>query len=614
MDAVTLSVVRGGLDQVANEMDLHFIRSAISPIISEMKDCASGIFHPATGEMIAQGQFGLPMFMANMQVAISRMIPLIANAGGLKEGDVWFVNDPYIAGTHLSDIIMVAPYFRDGSLVALLASMGHWMDIGGAAAGGLAPNASDIHQEGIRIPPMKLIDRGKMNDLVLNLVLANLRLPSEVRGDIAAMLSVFDVGRRRLDLIYGRYGAKEMADGIAEMMVRSENQMRTYISEIPEGEYRFEHFIDNDGHVDQALKLALTVRVKNSEFEFDFTGTAVAPKGPLNLPDATTMSACYVALKHLFPEVPINGGTFRAARFKIPKGTLVAAEYPKPVGGYLEIVSSVMNVVFGALAPVLPERTPAEWFGTAGALIFGGTHPETGRYFVSAWIYPGGYGASRQSDGLVHGTSALSTAQIMSFELSERRAPIRFERVNIREDSGGAGWHSGGCGSTYEISAWSDCVLSVLGDRVDHPPSGVFGGRPAAGNEVVLRTGGRKWIPPMRSKYENLLLHPGDSVCASSPGGGGFGDPLDRAIEAVERDLNLGYISTKTATEVHGVVIARTSELGDRFRYELDRDATLHNRASLKNSKVGSVSHRLPLADSKRRVRSKTPATTFQNT
>ncbi|WEJ57023.1 hydantoinase B/oxoprolinase family protein [Devosia sp. FJ2-5-3] len=578
MDTVTLSVVRGALDQVANEMDLHFIQSAFSPIISEMNDCANGIYHPVTGETIAQGQYGLPVFLANMQLAVGRLIPIVEENGGFRPGDVWAVNDPYLAGTHLSDVTMISPFYHEGEVVALLASTGHWMDIGGGAAGGWAPNSTDIHQEGTMIPPFKLVSEGVVDEGALRFVLANLRLPVEVRGDIAAMRSVFDIGQKRLARLYERYGAAEMASGVTEMMDRSEKLVRSYISELPDGEYEFVDHIDNDGHSDEALPIRLRAIVRGDELLFDFTGTAKSPRGTLNLPEITTMSACYVGFKHLFPEVPINGGTFRPIRFVIPQDSMLAAKYPKPVGGYLEVSSAVMNVVFGALAKVTPERAPAAWFGTTGALTFGGIHPDTGRYFVSTWIYPGGYGGSATSDGLVHGTSPLSLAKIMSFELAERRAPIRFRNVSLRDDTGGAGARMGGCGSSYEIETLADCSISILGDRVDHQPFGILGGGEGAGNDVTFSLQGQPWVPPMRSKCQNVMMRAGDWVRASSPGGGGYGNPLDRSLELVERDLNLGYISRETAEAVFGAVIAEETRAGDRSRYALDMPASQSKR------------------------------------
>ena len=209
MDAVTLAVVRGALEQIADELDLHLIRAALSPIISETNDCAHGIFDAVTGETIAQGSYGLPMFIANMQLTVQKMIPV---AGEFKPGDLWMLNDPYLSGTHLNDVVLVSPYFVDGKLFALLANTGHWMDMGGSTPGGWAPTAQEIHQEGLVIPPIKLYDAGVRNDAVVNLITANVRMPQQALGDLEAMINVFNVSRRRLDELVRRYGVGKLKD------------------------------------------------------------------------------------------------------------------------------------------------------------------------------------------------------------------------------------------------------------------------------------------------------------------------------------------------------------------------------------------------------------------
>jgi N-methylhydantoinase B len=564
-DPVTLAVVRGALEQIGDEMDLHLIHAAISPIISETNDCAHGIFHPVSGETIAQGRYGLPVFLANMQFTVTNLIALVAKEGGFKPGDMWIVNDPYVSGTHLQDIVLVSPYFADGELFALLASTGHWMDIGG-----WAPKATEIHQEGLIIPPMKLYDAGRLNEQLVKMFTSNVRLPDQIAGDLSAMCNVFNVGRRGLDTLLKRYGREKLADCIREMMDRSEAQMRSYIAEIPDGAYHFEDFFDNDGIVDEPVKLVLTLTKSGSDLHFDFTGTDNATRGPINLALTTTLSSCYVALKHIFPEVPVNGGAFRPTKFNIPDGSLLSVKYPTPVGGYLEVVGRLLDVVFGALALAIPQRTPAASFGTTGVTTVAGRHPRTGRYFVSVFPYPGGYGGHDGGDGLVHGVTPQSMANFMSIEMSEHRYPVRFKHFALREDSGGAGKFRGGCGTTYSFEPWTDVLVSVLGDRVDHLPFGVAGGKSAAPNEVKYRSGNQEFIPPLRSKYEKQPLKAGDLVMNSSPGGGGFGDPLERALESVELDLNLGYISRATAERDYGAVIAEQTTVGEQTRYRLD--------------------------------------------
>jgi N-methylhydantoinase B len=578
IDPVTLAVVRGSLEQIADEMDLHLIHAAISPIISETNDCAHGIFDPVTGETIAQGRYGLPVFLANMQFTTQNVVAIANAQGGFKPGDIWVLNDPYVGGTHLQDTQLVAPYFVGDELFALFASTGHLMDVGGSVPGGWAPKAQSIHQEGTVVPAVKLYEAGKLNEPLLAMFRANSRLPDEIAGDLSAMCNVFAVGKRGLDQLVARYGVERLRGCIDEMIARSEQQMRSYIAEIPDGTYRFEDYIDNDGIVDEPRKVALAITVKGSDMHFDFTGTAPTSRGPVNLSRNTTMSSCYVAMKHVFPEVPVNGGAFRPASFTIPDGTMLSAEYPSAVGGYLEPLGRVIDVVFGGLSQALPDRVPAASFGTIGVCTVGGRHPDRGNFFVGVFPYPGGYGATRATDGLVNGTPPQSMANFMSLEMSEHRFPLRFDFFRMREDSGGAGWHRGGCGTEYQFTAWSDCVTTVLGDRADYAPFGVAGGRSAQANRVEFRAGGSTWSPEMRSKYENAALKPGDGVHACSPGGGGFGDPLTREIADVERDLNLGYISRATAEREYGVVIAEAKPLGERTIYRLDAQATASER------------------------------------
>lgn len=557
MDPVTLAVVRGSLEQIADEMDLHLIHAAISPIISETNDCANGIFHPITGETIAQGRYGLPVFLAYMQFAVQKVIEMANEDGGFKPGDVWIMNETYMGGSHLQDVQIIAPVFVDETLFAVMATTGHWMDMGGNVPGGWAPRATEIHQEGIVIPPIKLYDAGKLNKALVAMFKANVRLPNEIAGDMAAMVNVFNVGNRGVVALVKRYGLQVLGECLNEMIAYSERQMRSYISELPDGTYTWEDFIDNDGIVDEPISVKLAITVSGDQMHFDFTGTGPLARGPLNMSRNTTLSSCFVAIKHIFPDVPVNGGTFRPISIHVPDKTLLSAEYPAACGGYLDPMGRVIDVVFGALSKILPDKTPAAFFGTIGVVAISGVHPKSKNYFVGVFPYPGGYGATRASDGLVNGTPPQSMANFMSLEMSEHRFPLRFDYFRIREDSGGAGLHRGGCGTEYGFTTLSDTTVSVLGDRVDHAPFGICGGSAAQSNSVTFVTSGKSWKPPLRSKQEKEPLSAGDSLRVGSPGGGGWGNPLERPLSTVELDLNRGLISPETAQEKYGVVIGR---------------------------------------------------------
>lgn len=584
-DPVTLAVVRGALEAIGDEMDLHLIRAALSPIISETNDCAHGLYHPETGETIAQGGLGLPMFLANMQFTVQALIPIVAAQGGFREGDVWITNDPYLSGTHLNDVILVSPHFVDGRLFCLFANTGHWMDMGGSAPGGWVPTATEIHQEGIIIPPMRLVEGGVRNEGIVRMITANVRLPQQLLGDMAAMVNVFAVGRRGLDALIARYGAGTLSACIAEMMARSEAEMRAYIADIPDGTYRIEDGFDNDGVVDAPLRVRLALTVAGSDLHFDFTGTDGPATGMMNISEGTTRSLCFVALKHLFPQVPVNGGAFRPARFTVPKGSILAAQYPAAVGGTTDVTQRVVDVVFGALAQAAPRTAPAAPFGTTGVATVAGHHPDTGRYYVAVYPYPGGYGGSFASDGLVNGTPPGSMAKFMSVEMSEHRYPVRFGYLAIREGSAGPGAHRGGCGTTYGIETRANAVVSILGDRVDSAPFGIEGGGPAAPNSVRFHTAGRDWVPPMRSKATKVPFGPGDAFHLGSPGGGGWGDPLDRDPAAVEDDLNDGLIDQATAERIYGAVIADRRAVFGRPVFRVDAERTRLNRSAIRSSR-----------------------------
>jgi N-methylhydantoinase B len=579
IDPVTLAVVRGSLEQIADEMDLHLIHAAISPIISETNDCANGIFHPQSGETIAQGRYGLPVFLAYMQFTVQKVIELANAEGGFKPGDMWIMNDTYLGGSHLQDVQIIAPVFADGALFAVMATTGHWMDMGGNVPGGWAPRATEIHQEGIVIPPIKLYEEGKLNKALVAMIRANVRLPAEISGDLAAMSNVFTVGTRGIEALVKRYGRATLTDCLNEMIAYSERQMRSYIADLPDGTYTWEDAIDNDGIVDEPIPVKLAITVNGDQMHFDFAGTGPKARGPLNMSRNTTLSSVFVAIKHIFPDVPVNGGTFRPITVNVPGGTLLAAEYPSPCGGYLDPMGRVIDVVFGALSKVIPHKAPAAFFGTIGVVAISGTHPKSGNYYVGVFPYPGGYGATQASDGLVNGTPPQSMANFMSLEMSEHRFPLRFDHFRLREDSGGAGWHRGGCGTEYGFTVWADTTVSVLGDRVDHAPFGVQGGGAAAANHVELVTAGTTWVPELRSKIEKQPFAPGDSIRAASPGGGGWGDPLTRELAAVELDLNRGVISRATAENQYGVVIAEAVPLtAGHTRYRIDAQGSARRR------------------------------------
>lgn len=552
IDPTTLAVVRGYLEEVVDEMDLVQVKAAFSPIVSEMKDRANGLFQVATGETVAQGHWGSPIFITTMQHAVQSVTKWMDETRQSWEpGDAYLTNDPYTGGTHLQDAKLVAPLFWESEPVLLLANTGHWMDVGAAQAGAFGPTCRTIYEEGVRLPPMRLVRGDEFVPEMLELIRVNNRLPDLQEGDLRSQYNALMVGRRRLESMMERYGLETVMRCVVELDRRSEQQMLYRIAQIPDGTYQASDEMDNDGVTDRPLHLELTVRVDGSRMVFDFTGTGPACEGPMNLTAPTTVTACYTGLKHLFSEIPINAGCFRPVEVLIPPDSLLDARPPHAVGGYADVSARVVGLVSQALVQAVPREAPATCFETGGVAVVSGDRPD-GSLFVAAFPYGGGYGGSFGMDGLVNGTSVVGMASFPSLEMSEHDAPIHWNRFALREGSGGAGKWAGGCGNIYDFSVDVPVLLSVLGDQTLVPPSGVLGGEPGAPNAVSFTVDGADGQSDLGVKVAQIQLQAGDRVCLESPGGGGYGSPTEREGSAITHDVLLGYLSSTEAAERYG--------------------------------------------------------------
>ena len=352
-DAITLAVVQNGLGQIASEMDLVHQKTSFSPVISEAFDRANGIYDRNDGKIIAQGELGLPIFLGVMQETTSQVIE---HKGALDEGDVIIVNDPYFGGTHLMDVRMVKPFYYRGELWAYLSNTGHWSDTGGMVPGGFCATATEIQQEGLRLPPVHLVRRGELVQDVVDVIMSNIRVPEERLGDMRAQLGALSIGEQRLTALLDKYGEPTVSAVIAEMRRRSETLMRAHIEAIPDGTYSFSAFVDSDGITDDILEVALDVRVEGSDIHFDYSRSSPPCRGPLNSVWATTMGSTLCGMKHIFADVPINSGCFAPIHVERPRGTFLFAEYPRPVCGCAaEVSQRIMEALFGALGQAIPE-------------------------------------------------------------------------------------------------------------------------------------------------------------------------------------------------------------------------------------------------------------------
>jgi N-methylhydantoinase B len=560
IDAVTLAVLQGRLEQVVDEMDATLFRSAFNPIIAEAHDASHGIYDRDTGATLAQGKSGLPIFVGAMSFAVKLVIDKVARAGGLNdgglgEGDVYIFNDPYEGGTHLSDFKLVRPIFRAGELYCFMASVGHWHDVGGNVPGNYNPAAVESFQEGMLIPPVKLIEGGVLNQDIVDILSANSRQPVSLYGDLNGQINALDLGAGRIKELLDEYGDGLVEEAFAELRGRAARLMRAHIAELPDGVYACDDWLDNDGITDAPLTIALDMKIDGERMTLDFSRAAPACAGPVNISYATAIAACYVALKHIFRDVPANAGVLEPITFVIPEGSILHATAPRPVGGYTETILRLIDVMFGALAEAAPERSNGCAYGTINALSLAG-HRGDGRRWVMFSFFGGGHGGHPEGDGLNHGNAPISTATIPPVEILEAAYPVMFSQWALRADSGGPGRHRGGLGGVYEIELLEQSAdVFLFGERGRYPPQGVAGGGPGACNIFEYDSAGGRRRPPLASKLTGLEIARGQRLRLESPGGGGYGDAFERAPEAVAEDVRLGYVSRDAAACDYGVAL-----------------------------------------------------------
>lgn len=572
IDTVTLAILKGRLEQIADEMDATLFRSAFNPIIAEAHDASHGIYDATTGETLVQGKSGLPIFVGVMAFAVKAVIDKAAKSGGVHEGDVWIFNDPYDGGTHLSDFRLVKPVFRNGKLFCFLASVGHWHDVGGNVPGNYNPAATECFQEGMLIPPVKLYDRGEFRQDVVDILSANSRLPLSLYGDLNGQINALELGEKRMHALLDDYGDATVATCLIELKARAARMMRAQIAELPQGTVSAEDWLDNDGIVDTPLKIALDLTIDGDRMVMDFSRSSPACAGPVNISRSTAIAACYVALKHIFGEVPANAGVLEPVEFRIDEGSLLAVRAPKPVGGYTETILRLIDVVFQAVAKIAPEPAMACAYGTINALSLAG-HRKDGRRWVMFSFFGGGHGAHAGGDGLNHGNAPISTATIPPLEILEAAYPVRFTQWALRPDSAGPGETRGGLGATYEIELLEESAdVFLFGERGRHAPPGVVGGGPAALNRFSFEQADGWHEPPMASKMVGIRIARGQRLRLETPGGGGYGAPSARDPQAVARDVAQGYVTRDSAQADYRVALnadgsidaARTQSLRSR--------------------------------------------------
>ncbi|WP_273282182.1 hydantoinase B/oxoprolinase family protein [Pseudooceanicola atlanticus] len=552
IDPITLAVLAGRMEQIADEMDATLFRSAFNPIIAEAHDASHGLYDAVSGDTLVQGKSGLPIFVGVMAFAVKAVIDKAAQDKTLAPGDTWIFNDAHIGGTHLSDMRLVRPYFRDGEIFCYLASVGHWHDVGGPVPGNYNPSATEVFQEALVLPPVKLQRGGELQQDVVDIILRNTRMQQSAMGDLSGQMNALDLGVRRMDALLDEYGAETVKAALVALGDRAETLARSEISEMPDGRWEAEDFMDNDGITDEALPVRVALEVQGDKLTLDFTGTAPTCAGPINIARPTAIACCYVAIKHIFPSLPANAGVMRSIDIKIPDNCLLSAEYPLPTGGYTETILRMIDVIFSAAAQAMPEKVVGNAYGTINALSIAGRRPD-GKRWVMFSFYGGGHGGSIESDGLNHGSAPISTATIPPAEILESAYPVIFRQWALRDGSGGTGMHRGGLGAVYEIEVMDESAEAFLfGERGRFAPKGIAGGGDAAKNVFHYEQDDGWHEPALTSKMVGIPLKKGQRVRLETPGGGGYGQPSERPAAQVARDVSLGYIDAAAADEAYG--------------------------------------------------------------
>ncbi len=576
IDPITLTVIQSGLQQVCDEMDLTFSRAAFSPVIAEANDRSDGIYSAVDGSLIAQGATGLPVFVGTMQYSTRTLIEMIAagKVAAPKPGDIYIVNDPYLGGTHLMDVRFAMPVYRDGEIFCWLSNTGHWPDTGGAVPGGFSASATSVEQEGLRLPPVRLFKQGKLDEEIYSIICSNIRVAEQRIGDVKAQAAALLVGEQRLARILDRYGDETVKAAISELRVRAAEQMRANARLIPDGVYQSVAFVDSDGVVNEPLEIRLKITAKDGELEFDFAGSSKPCMGPMNSVLATTLSSVYLAMRHIFPDVPISAGAFEPLKVIRPEGTFLDAQYPRPVSGCAaEVSQRIAEAVFAALVEALPDRVTAAPAGSSGNFALGGHDPARDRGYVMYQISGGGYGGNCDHDGLANGCSTIGISKAPPVEIMEQQYPVLYKRYALREGSGGAGRHRGGFGLDYEVEVRrGEATASFVMDHGRFGPPGALGGKDGKPNTVTVWQNGKAFVPEHLSKAQDIPLKAGDRVRVGTPGGGGYGDPFVRDPLLVAEDVRLERYSAAEAEALFGVAFDTDGKI--------DKGRTAHLRAT----------------------------------
>lgn len=552
IDPVTLEVVRNKLESVSNEMQFTLLHCAFSPLVKEGMDCSAALFTPG-GEVLAQAT-AIPVHLGTMVPAVTSILNEFPGAS-MKPEEAFILNDPFRGGSHLPDITILMPVHADGKLLAYCVTTVHHQDVGGMAIGSLPSSATEVFQEGLRIPPLRFAQHGEVNETLEKLLRINSRTPDALMGDLHAQLSACKVAERRLTELSEKYGFDLLQSVFAELLNRSEAMTRASIRKLPQGEFTCSDWLDNDGvDLDRRIPLTVKVTVDGDRIHYDFTGCSPQVKGPINCVPAGARAAVNYSTRALTdPTIPTNGGCFRPISLHLPEGSIVNPQAPAAVNARLVTIKRLCAIIVGAFADAIPERVPAMPGNVLAVLTFGGRR-ENGTTFMASELIASGAGASYDADGVDCVQTDGSNSMNLPVEALMMDAPIRINQFGLRSDSGGKGKHRGGLGVRREYEFLVDDVRVVYrGERHYTQAAGSMGGGPgASARATIIRTDGTKI--EIRSKAM-LVVGKGDRLIVETAGGGGYGSARARNRAAREEDIQNGKVSpprTKAAADTNG--------------------------------------------------------------
>ena len=576
-DPITVEVVRGFLINTVRQMRATMATSGWNVAIVETVDFSCGLIS-GQGELLAMSD-DIP----NHVFSIGYHAKLATDTYGdeIYPGDLFLCNDPYTGGDHLNDMLLLHPYFYDDKLRLLIAVRAHWADVGGKNVGSVAGQSREIYEEGVRIPLVKVANRGQINQDLLQVIFANIRQKEENRGDFLAMIGTCKTADEQLNHLFARYTTEVVEQSIEAILGSSERVVREAIAGLPDGEYFFEEYMESDGYTANPMRTQCKLTVSGDHMVFDFAGSASQVVGPMNSGPASTYSAVFVMVKsYLEAATPVNGGSMRPITVICPEGTILSAQEPAPVAGFSEIVYISEHVVLGLLAQLMPEKTGAMPEVGANHTYIGGWDSLRGRHWIFYEYPPGGTAAQPNLDG----SNAVCQYDLgdiirnVPVERVDLQYPLRVLNHDLRQDSGGPGYRRGGLGPKrdIEVLAQEGCILSLVGEGAIIPRGGMSGGYPGAMNVFTIIRDGKEFFPgTLPSKCADFPLRQGDILRMLARGGSGWGDPLTRELERVQEDVALGYVSERQAREAYGVVFAdervdpaASQELRERMRAE----------------------------------------------